>query len=157
MHAEHGRCIFIYSLQFLINGSTITKMSGPMHIWWWVTGYMYVYMQRGYLYVPVDISIRMGVLWSFEALRGFQISVRGLKEFRSHACSAKQVCKFCIWVTNLGTIHGEVLPNCFCLYRPSKLRHLFTGDLPSDNTTQNQPKSSCKPAAFRQILQFPCD
>mgnify|MGYP001793965336 CR=1 FL=1 len=30
---------------------------------------------------------------------------------------SKKVCKSFIWVTNLGTIHGEVLPNCCCLPR----------------------------------------
>ena len=38
----------------------------------------------------------------------------------------------------------------------SKLRHLFNGDLLSNNTTQNQPQISRKPADFRQILQFTC-
>ena len=40
------------------------------------------------------------------------------------------------------------------------LRHFFNGDLPSNNTTQNQTtptKNACKPADFRQILQFSCE
>ena len=37
------------------------------------------------------------------------------------------------------TIKVEVHPNCFLLDRPSKLGHCFNGELPSNNTTQNQP------------------
>ena len=51
---------------------------------------------------------------------------------------------------------GKCCPTVSCLDRPSKLRQFFNGDLPSNNTTQNQPKNSCKPADFRQILQFTC-
>ena len=45
------------------------------------------------------------------------------------------------------------------LDRPSKLRLFVNSDLPSNNSTQNQPKptkDSCKPANFRQSLQFTC-
>ena len=78
--------------------------------------------------------------------------------------SAKQISECFIWVTNLGKIHGDVLPNCIancflprprssssnrinpCLDRPMKSIIFFNCDLPSNNTTQNQlPKHSCSP------------
>ena len=38
---------------------------------------------------------------------------------------AKQVCKCFIWVTNFGTIHGEVLPNCFLPRQTIKVEAFF--------------------------------
>ena len=43
-------------------------------------------------------------------------------------------------VTNLGQLKGKCIPIVSsCLDRPSKLGHCFNGELPSNNTTQNQP------------------
>ena len=78
---------------------------------------------------------------------------RQMKFFRPY-----RVCKCFIWVTNLGTIHEEVLPNCLDL--PSKLRHFFQWWLAFKQHKEhleqhkNQPKNSYKPADFRKILQF---
>ena len=51
------------------------------------------------------------------------------------ACEkTEQVCKCFIGLTNLGTIHGEVLPNCFLPKQIIKVEAFFNGDMPSNNT-----------------------
>ena len=62
--------------------------------------------------------------------------------------ATKQVCslyaskelEWCfIWVTNLGTIHGEVQPNFFFLRQTTKLRHFFIWcKEPSNQTIQHK-------------------
>ena len=70
--------------------------------------------------------------------------------------SVKQVCRCFIWVTDLGTIHVEVLPNCFLPRQTIKVEAFYNGGLFPKNITQSQPKISYKPADFRQILQYTC-
>ena len=63
-------------------------------------------------------------------------------------------CKCFIWVTNLGTIHGEMLSNFSCPYRKSKLKHYRQSAFKQHN--RKASKNSCKPADFRKTLQFTC-
>ena len=66
----------------------------------------------------------------------------------------KQVCKCFIWVTNWGTSHGE--RKCCqifsCPDRPSKLRHFSM--VKCLQTTQNQPKNSCKTADWSWLIDW---
>ena len=64
----------------------------------------------------------------------------------------RHVCKCYIWVTNLVIIYGEVLPNHVLPRQSIKVELL--SQLPSNNTKQNLPKTSCKPVDYRQNMRF---
>ena len=71
----------------------------------------------------------------------------------------KQVCKCFIWGTNLGTIHGEVLPNRFFPSQRIKVEAFFQWwrAFKQHNTKPIKTNQKSKPADFRRILQFTCE
>ena len=66
------------------------------------------------------------------------------------------ICKCFIYMEQFS---GKCYPIVSCLDRPRpiKLRRFqMVNEKVPNNTAQNQPKYSSRPAAFRQILQFDC-
>ena len=73
-----------------------------------------------------------------------------LREPNEDNLAKQDVCKCFIWETNLRTMKGEVLSKQTIEVEA----YFLNGDLPSNNTTQNQPKNSCKPVDFKKKFAF---
>ena len=90
--------------------------------------------------IKVNLVITVEILVSYHLTRDFKFS----KNYKQ---------TYVWWEKINEELNGKCCPMVSCLYRPSRLRHFVNGDLPSNNTTQNQATPTKN---LRQILQSTC-
>ena len=127
----------------------ITGNFTQINPWFWDPNYSFFPRPLRNLFVESQINPKFPVTSHFKRSAGECLFAdrRQMKIFQQN----RWVCKCFIWVTNLGTIHGKVLPNCFLPRQTIKVEALFQWWLTSKQHNTKPTKTNQKTRANQLI------